>query len=431
MDNPNIMAIIICLSIPACFHIFSRRKKRILYLSLYSALTIFALIILECRTAFIGLLFISIIVAGKVIGLNIIPRFRYKLFFVIPVFLIFCAFLFSLHLKKQNSSDSRLTIWSIASNMISAKPVFGYGYGQFQKEYNLQQAEYFNTETHTEQERINAGFTTTCYNEYIQHAIMGGIIGCSLLLALMVSLIHVGWKNRNKQYIPLAGIVAFAVMSFFNFTIESPPIFFMFVIYASILIGNTADPSRPIYNSLHKKIIVAGLFIAFAFIVTSLQKYNAQKELAYINDLIFKKELEKADYPLHSIEPKISTSEAFYRIKARHYILKQDYINALKAIETSLKYTSAPSVLLEKAQLDEKTGNLAAAESCYKLVCGIEPHLFKPRVMLMEMYLRNNNIENARIIAHEITSMNPKVNSEKVTKYKEFASEIVKLSSTN
>lgn len=61
-----------------------------------------------------------------------------------------------LYNAKKASADGRKLIWKLSAQMIPEKPLTGYGYGFFEKEYNLHQANYIKIGKASPEELINA-----------------------------------------------------------------------------------------------------------------------------------------------------------------------------------------------------------------------------------------------------------------------------------
>ena len=422
LDNPNITAMVLCLSIPALIEIIRMTKKMYGYLcGFILVITGVSLLILQCRTAIVGVAVVVILYvfnSSKTIKLQQLKYIKTISF----CFLIFLsnAFFFIQH-QKQASSDGRLTIWKISAEMISKKPISGYGYGLFQREYNLQQADYFNRELRPEQERMNAGFTGMAYNEYIEQTVMGGLLGGLLFTAMILSLLVAGWKNRNTTLAPFIGVAAFAAMSLFNFTINSPMLLFTFMIYASVLLVQTSADSMTKTYIIPKKVTLLCTSIGIVFIVLSIQKYNAQQELKVAKQMLQNGEINAAGVILDEIEPDISTSEAYYRTRTSYYLCHNDYDKALASTVQALSYASYPFLVMNAAELSVKLGKLDDVERYCKVASGIEPHVFRPRVMQMEMYVQTGQQLKANLIANDILTMKPKFMTEKVKIYKQLA----------
>lgn len=425
IDNPNIAAMIICLSIPSWIEITQKFKHTYRYFAIIILVLIMAsLLILQCRTALIGTIVIGGIYALKFMRNSLVSKFcTLKIAFIIALIVLIGAVSIIQH-KKQASFDGRITIWKVTSEMIVNKPFSGYGYGLFQREYNLQQADYFNSEMRAESERMNAGYTAMGYNEYLQHTVMGGLLGGLLFTAVIMSLMLAGWKGRDITLTPFASIAAYAVMSLFNFTVESPILFFIFITYSAVTLSYNGSGKSIKTFVLDKKITLLCSLIGLVFVFVSLRKYEAQKELTIANKQLQNGQIRQVGELLRKIEPDISTSEAFYRTKASWFIINRDFENALKATKQALNYTSVPATLLIAAQLSEKLGDNKSAEKDYLLACGIEPHMMRPRVMLMKMYQQTGQIAKSKTMAGNLLSMKPKFDTNEVRVYKKMAQDI-------
>jgi hypothetical protein len=78
-------------------------------------------------------------------------------------------------------------------NMIEKRPLLGWGYDHFGKEYNHTQAEYFEANRGLEIEKENAAFVRTPYNEILYHLVEGGMFTASAKAKTQV----VGQMNFN------------------------------------------------------------------------------------------------------------------------------------------------------------------------------------------------------------------------------------------
>lgn len=425
LENPNITAMLICLSIPAFIEIAQQKRTWKYAVVLLLLLEITAMLVLQCRSALIGGIAIAIIFGLQLLKQNKNGKTLFAKVSIAMICILLAGTLYIVQNKKQASADGRLTIWKITTELISKKPISGYGYGQFEREYNLQQADYFNREFRSEPERMNATYTGMGYNEYLQHLVMGGAIGGLLFTSVILSLLVLGWQNREKYSAALAALTAYAVMSLFNFTVESTPIFLIFIFYTSVLMAsNDKQPSIKLFN-ISRQITLTGSLVALVCVGISLTKYQAQKQLTIATKLLQKNELKQANVILEEIATDISTSEAFYRTKTSAHIMAGEYFEALQTVNKALEYTSTPTTVVLKAQLCEKLEAIENAETYYKVACGIEPHQFKPRALLMEMYLRNGDRLKARSTAQEIVQLKSKFKSEKVAEYKKKAMQVI------
>jgi hypothetical protein len=270
---------------------------------------------------------------------------------------------------------------------------------------------------------------------------MGGLIGGLLFLTVIVTLLLNAWKQRRHSLAPLTGLLAFALMSLFNFTVAYPILFVGFLFYAAlcltpramskaVLEGEKTDTIKyiPLVAApsvigirISKKLQMMTIVCAIVLVVLSLQKYEAQRELTQADRLLKDGRRKQAGDILHRIESRVSTSEAFYATKARYEMAHNDAESAYQAMVQLLDHTSHPSLFMDIAVIASRLHKDEEAEKYFTTACGIEPHRFKPRVMLMAFYHKTGQDEKARQMAQTILDLKPKIDSEEVKHYKHRA----------
>lgn len=75
---------------------------------------------------------------------------------------------------KEGSTNSRIQIWKNSLGLIYKKPITGYGFGEFEKEYNMYAAQKLSP--------VN-DHVITAYNDIIELGVEGGLIAIILWLA--------------------------------------------------------------------------------------------------------------------------------------------------------------------------------------------------------------------------------------------------------
>ncbi|HTN22206.1 MAG TPA: O-antigen ligase family protein [Pelobium sp.] len=193
--NPNVTAMFITLVLPLVLLklMSSSARKRWAY-SFMVLLLFTGLYLLKCRSAYIGAfaatavcLYFYYDIPQKIKN----RRFRIVTIAISAILLVTAIPLIkSLYLSKQASADGRLLIYKVSAFMVANKPFSGYGYGQFEKYYNLEQAAYIANGKASPAETQNAGHVNMGYNEFLQHGVEGGLPGllffASLLLVLLI-----------------------------------------------------------------------------------------------------------------------------------------------------------------------------------------------------------------------------------------------------
>lgn len=346
-ENPTVTALYLTACIPLMVSRIRKGTYRIFYITFLIA-TFCAIIFLRCRTAYVGLgvEFIVYIVAYRKVILSRTTKYiRYKYIIAVAVSAIAAFSLTQLYLMKQDSADGRLLIWKISLNMIAEKPS-GYGYGLFEKNYNLKQAEYFERGEYSKTEKRNADFIYMAYNDYLEHGIEGGIIGM-LFLGVFYCL-TIRKAIRNKRTEDAAVTTAFAVMSLTNFVYSSILPWLLFVCYAAFC--NSSNKQEETKNKMFGMTATAALLV-FTILLTykTISMTKAQYQLNRI-ETIRKGKKATDDKFYAAMEHEISTSEAFWKSRASNYMANNDFRNAVTAIHQARLYSSSPQLFYKERQ---------------------------------------------------------------------------------
>lgn len=143
-DNPTVTALYFAGILPI---LISRARQAGWHWAyvVFIVFVIVGILVLRCRTAYIGLLvevvvYIGMRYKGKMRILKMYPFRSCAILSVVTVILaVACTEMY--HMKKD-SADGRVLIWKLSAKMLIDKPQ-GYGYGMFEKNYNLRQAAHF------------------------------------------------------------------------------------------------------------------------------------------------------------------------------------------------------------------------------------------------------------------------------------------------
>jgi hypothetical protein len=138
------------------------------------------------------------------------------------LFVLLVATALYLYYDKKDSADGRLFVWRISLSMVQEKPIAGYGYGFFDKHYNLKQSDYFQTNVATKAELQNARYVYMPYNDYLENFVYGGIIGLVFFLFFLIMPIRYAQKQSDPT--AFAVLLAVAVMGMTNFIFQSVPV---------------------------------------------------------------------------------------------------------------------------------------------------------------------------------------------------------------
>lgn len=343
-ESPNVTAMFIALCIPLLIEksIQSCNKYRIMYLTL-TCIDVAALLSINCRTAYISSALSIFIISGIRFGWFRAVRYA-CVKKTLPIVLFLSLFVtlgcYGLYKMKQASADGRILIWSTSCSMIMERPIRGYGYGMFEKEYNLYQDNCLKDKENTGTEHENTSHVFVCYNDFLEQGIEGGIISTILYLSILLVVMYQGVRQRDYISILVVGSVIW--MSTVNFVIHATPLMFTLLVFMAYVTANAKQDS-----SLSKS---GFCIIALTGVVTSLfctssliDKYNVQRAIRQATN-IRKENFHKALDILQKQKQSAGTSECFWRIYGKYLLHIKDYGHAQEALEYALKYTSNPSV---------------------------------------------------------------------------------------
>lgn len=343
-ESPNVTAMFIALCFPLLIekithseHKFRRWLFAIFFIELLALLSI------NCRTAYIGIA-ISIIVQCE-------SYYRYfkknsnmhiKRLVAISIILSLLIFLglYGLYKMKQPSADGRLFIWKTSISMITERPIKGYGYGLFEKEYNQHQNIDIQNEKVTKNEQKNARHIFVCYNDFLEQAIEGGIISAALYFSILFAALYQSSRQQDSISKLIIGNVIW--MSTVNFIIHATPLMFISLIFLAYTAANNRQHTVSSKIGFYT-IAFTGIMVSLLYIPELINKYHVQRAIKEATD-IQKTNYVKALNILKEQEANGGTSECFWRIYGKYLLYNKDYVHAQKALKQALEYTSNPSV---------------------------------------------------------------------------------------
>lgn len=402
-----------------------------------------ALLLLKCRTAFIGTVLSMIVYYGleyqftdwaknKKNSTSAMALLVVGLIIIIPV----CSYLYN---AKKDSADGRKFIWKLSAQMIPEKPLTGYGYGYFEKEYNLYQAAYIKNDNASTAELANAGPVIMPHNELLHNAVEGGSIGLVLIMLFFGSLLFTIRKkektNLNEQdpakrgffNLAYAGTISFIAMSMVNSTIQIIPTMCLMVIYAAI-ICSTVKSSPFLKNhalvSMGTKTAIISISTYSVWILFSLADADRQnKKAKLLKEAGNNKETLQI---LGKLEPTLKENSDYWQNYEHLYFKTQQFEQAAACFEKAKKYSSLPPIYLGAGKIHEKMKQYPEAIREYETLTALYPAKFAYKISLLKTYLKNHENAKAIDLAYEIIELQPKVPSEKIDQYKKMCHALLK-----
>ena len=418
-DNPNVTAMYLVGVLPV---LLSVTRMRAVARLLFLFLILLAIVLLRCRTAYIGLaveIAVMLFSYGKARKMVFSHRWV-----VVVIGVLVCAFsAVKLYNMKRDSADGRLLIWKMSAMMVAERPM-GCGYGLFPKHYNLRQAEYFHEEHGTETERRNASFVYMAYDDFLEHGVEGGVIGMLFLMGFYTIFTKRSMDATGKfpslwARDGVGPLSAFAVMSLVNFVVAGIQTWLFVVCCAAMVAadgrGRTGEPEEAVGgHSLLLQRLIGLVFIVFVLMlsVITVRMTYAQYRLGRIEERMSAGEA-VSDSAFDDIENHIYSSEAFWRLRARNLIRAERFEDATLCINNAMRYTAAPQLCYMAHRCLSEIGREADGIGYINEVYHTQPTLLLPKLILMRFNDSMGDTITATRYANEIVNTDAKVSDRK------------------
>lgn len=442
--NPNVTAMFIAMVIPVILYLFIEESIVWKAFSLIALILSFiSLFFLNCRTAYVGVGVSTVVILSQY---GFIKHLIYKTNRIISIVLLVLLICISTWLSnyfyksKQASADGRYFIWGITMKMISEQPILGYGYGMFERNYNLFQAKYFSDGDAKKNEIENATHVKMAYNEMLENTVEGGISGLLLFVGFIFSLLFHYLKSRPKNKnvfvnksignIAFAGVLTFSIMSLCNFTIQAIPAMMLFTIYGGILVSQKTDEKKEISKINNSPVIVSFCFalclISLIVCISQLRLVQSHLQLKEAERRYKQKDLEGSLTIYKRLDEQLSRSEGYRLQYGKALMRAKRFDESIEQFTKAQALTSNPEVFINKGYCYNKLGYRIEAEQCYMMAMNIQPNRLAPKYSLMKLYQQYKDSTKALEMASLIIGMEPKVQSKKVTFYKNEAKKLLK-----
>ncbi|MBQ5606743.1 MAG: O-antigen ligase family protein [Prevotella sp.] len=391
-------------------------------------LLLLSILLLKCRSAIVGTA-VSLLIITATRCWSIAQKVTKPRLILFSVLFIIASLLAGMYIynAKKKSSDGRLLIWKLSTELINARPQ-GYGYGLFEKYYNQQQSSYFLDNKRPADEIMLADHVSMAYNDFIEQCVEGGIIGGMLYLLFFLHTIRLAYKK--KDVIAMASLVAILLMSMLNFIYTAPQCWIFTMCIAAKVFSENKDMNL-ITKHKDNASLVYLLYIVISVISTALLYENirhtkAQVELTKLYSELSKGDKHNQEYKYLKLSKQIGTSELFYTTWAKYYIKRKYYDLAVTNLIIANKYTSNPNVYFLMSECYARSGNTTYAINCLRFLSGMLPHHFYPEIYLLRAYDHIGKTDEAMEIAQHIISKPVKISSNQTFNIKNEACQYIR-----
>lgn len=412
-DNPAGVASALTVSLPFVLALVDRVKSKWTKFAILVLIFCVIIMILAIARSRVGLL-----AAGAVLIMYV--GYRVKdvrarwassaiLIIIILTAVVYMSFL------KRGSNSGRALILGVCWDMFKDAPLFGHGLHGFRSQYMLCQADYLE---HCASKMLPmfADNTTHPLNEYALVAVNFGLLGLSILAAVMILTIRHFLANPNEQsFYGIMILIGIGILSLFSYPFRYPLTLIgllcaLMLVFKDVLLGL----SRKIKIAMR---IVVSLISVYALVLIVLWAHwqiEWGKLSASEGTNNQKKELEEYSVLYDKLEGDP------YFLYNYAYVLSEygDCKSADRMARESFSLMSNYDTALFIADNARECGDAEAAESYYKLASQMCPVRFKPLYGLFMLYRDDGRTDDMKAVGETILSKPVKVSSFEVRRIK-------------
>lgn len=324
------------------------------------------------------------------------------------ILICLCTYLISgLYSYKKDSADGRILIWKISLEMVKDKPILGYGFDGFRKNYMNYQAAYLQEKQLPETINNLADDNHHAFNEFLRIIIEQGIIGVIILFIFLTTIGYTIYKY--KLYIDTVSrtiISCLTALLFFSYPLSTFHINALIVILLAGLACSSQD--TPIWKLQIRSI---SLIIPYSiiFFISSVYLFSYSKANSdWLNTL---KGVYTNDNILEEARKKLSGNPYFLSTYGKYLNKKKRYSKAASILSQSIKEYPSYYTVMELGISYKAQKKYTEAMHCFVKAMHMIPHKIKPLYFMMELYYDQKNYKSAIQLSNRILCKQPKIRS--------------------
>ena len=337
---------------------------------------------------------------------------------------------------KKGSSDGRLFIWKVSTEIIKDNPVFGVGFDRFKGHYMNYQADYFLKYGETK-DALVADNTYYAFNEFVQVITENGIVGFILIIFVIYYIVKTTALKENNYLntIIKISLLSIGVFAFFSYPMEILPIkLILVVLLASIAkldqnqikLLQSFKTNSSIRLAL-KTLVGVGILITIFFSFKHVNKLKTSFknwELA-LNSYQYG-DYESAIQKYEEAYPEFDKNGEFLMNYGKALsIYKQDE-KAIQILERAKTYLNTTIIETALGDAYKNQKRYKEAEIAYEHAANMIPIRFYPLYLLAKLYEENNETEKAFDMANTILDKDVKIPSTAIQEIQAEMKNIIK-----
>jgi O-antigen ligase len=401
-DNPNVTAFFLAMSLYAFGQVFPYEKKGKIRFAVL-ALLIIAIILLQCRTAWI----VTAVILWFIYGSR--SNFLFKKTTAVGIFIVFVlliAFCF-----KHSSSTGRIYIWQRSVALAFEKPLTGQGFGSFEKEYNR----FIAREPLPGNDHVNMP-----YNDLVEMAVEGGLPAVLLWLGFILTV----WQYNHKRKSPVLPLVVFVIIQLTNFGFQAIPAFALFLLYISL--GNLPEETiKSIRMHSSYRVWAAALCITTTGILILLHQCSVGKAFWEKNRVVHTYGTRQIVQEMHELSPILTGYASYHEQYGDALMQMRNYKAAQEQFRASLQYSSRPELMMKCGYCCQQQNQYDSSERYYTMVLNMQPYLLMPHMALLKLYQQKEDKAKMLKKAREILNKPIKIQNKQATEMKAYAARIL------
>ena len=379
-----------------------------------------SVLLLEFRYAFTKLL------------LNKLSKTKKKALGILTIAVI-TILVFGIYHFKKGSSDGRLFIWKVTTNMIADTPVFGVGFDKFKTHYMNYQGAYFKEHGETSEALVTDN-TYYAFNEFLQFFSENGVMGFLILTIILYTLIKISKKKEHIELyvIAMGTLLSIAIFASFSYAMQILPIkiilIFMLSLMACLEIKKFQINFFNVSKIIHKTVGIVALGGVIFIVTVQVNFINKleqgfktwQEALTIYNygDYGGSLEIFKQAYAV------LHHDGDFLANYGKALTMAKQNKEALEVLENAKSHIN--TTLLQTALGDAYKGlhQYNKAEEAYNMAYNMIPTRFYPLYLLANLYDESEQPKKATNMAEKILNKEVKIPS---TAIKEIQAEMKKM----
>ncbi len=360
-------------------------------------------------------------------GFSFLKKVRIAVIASSLIVIIFCGLF---HMKKE-SAEGRLLIWRISLEMIKEKPLFGYGIDGFKANYMDFQAKYL--QQHPKSPYISlADDNQFAFNEFLKIGVEYGSFGLILLFTLIYLILidyhhHTKKPNIENNLVCSAKLFirSYIIFCFFSYPMEYFQHKVILIFFTAIASSDLSSVKKIQISSFirwdkSKNIFQKILFVCFSPLIISILLLLLSS--LFTHSLAYKKWF-VALLRFRSGDPSESTKmlgESYHQLQYNPLFLTTygvalnasgDYRQAILSFQAANRYASSSFNYNELGKCYEANGEYEKAENAWKMSSLMIPSKFSPKYNLVKMLYKIGKTKEAKEMARELLTKNPKIRS--------------------